>query len=359
MTKLRRAALAALLAGCVHGEPFTPGTYTPPGPYSPGSVTRLTFNLGTDRTPAWLPDGSGILYSLERFDRPDRDRCLAELPAAGGAIRRLVCTPNPFASDSADEFLWFAAAADGRLAYVRASTFVVPSAHPTAPDHEALVLATLGRPLESRDLQQTPYLAPSGLTHGTVAFVQWLDANRLVYVGQRVVYQHICLGCAPFDTLTTGVEVATLDLSGPTPVVAIVPGSDNASSVTVGATPDTIYFTKNGDARVYWHAFSSGQTAVAYDFGAAGIARDVHVRGPRLVAVVGGVVIDSIDPTNGHIQVDSGGPLFVADLVAGTDSMVADATFRFRRPALSPDGRSIVAERRLINVSDLWLVALP
>ena len=77
------------------------------------------------------------------------------------------------------------------------------------------------------------------------------------------------------------------------------------------------------------------------------------------MAVVGGAVIDSIDPFNGHIQVDSGGPLFVADLVSGTDSMVADTSFRFRRPALSPDGRRVVAERRLINVSDLWLVVLP
>src|SRR5574341_164340 len=358
MNRLSCFLLCGFVAGCSHGEPFTPGSYTPAGPYSPGSPSRLTFNLGTDRTPVWLPDGSGILYSFERLDRPDRDRCLALLPPQGGSLRRLVCVPNPVADDSADDFVWFAPAGDGRVAYVRASTKLFSSFHPTAPDHEALVLADLARPLRSEELQQTPYFAPSGITHTTVASVRWLGPASLVYVGQKVVYQHICQGCAPFDTIPTGLEIATLDWSGAAPVVAVVPGSDNASSVAVAAA-DTIYFTRNGDTRVYRLALSSGQTVVAHDFGAAGIARDLHVVGPRLVAVVGGAVIDSIDPFNGHIQVDSGGPLFVVDLLTGTGAMLADTSYRFRRPAVSPDGRRVVVERVTVNRSDLWLLELP
>jgi hypothetical protein len=40
---------------------------------------RLTFNLGDDRTPSWLPDGSGIIYSSEREDRPDHDHTDARI----------------------------------------------------------------------------------------------------------------------------------------------------------------------------------------------------------------------------------------------------------------------------------------
>src|SRR5688572_12531680 len=81
------AALAALTAAaCEHGEPFLLEPYGPVGPQNPGLLTRLTFNPGQDLAPAWLPDGSAIAYTGERGDRPDRDRCLAFMPGAGGPI---------------------------------------------------------------------------------------------------------------------------------------------------------------------------------------------------------------------------------------------------------------------------------
>ena len=81
------ALLAAVMpAGCTHDGPFVPGVYSPGVAPGAGSLVQLTYNAGVDLAPTWLPDGSGFFYTNERFDRPDRDRCLALLPALGGTI---------------------------------------------------------------------------------------------------------------------------------------------------------------------------------------------------------------------------------------------------------------------------------
>src|SRR5436309_1960365 len=77
--------LALALTGCGHSQPFRPGDYGSGQPFVPGSPRRVTYNIGDDRAPAWLPDESGFLYSFQRVDRPDRDYCLGLLPPAGAA----------------------------------------------------------------------------------------------------------------------------------------------------------------------------------------------------------------------------------------------------------------------------------
>src|SRR5688572_10113746 len=66
-----------LLLGCGHTEPFgsTPGGTEQP--FDPSPPVRLTLNQGPDRGAAWLPDGSGILYSAQQLGRDDHDVCLA------------------------------------------------------------------------------------------------------------------------------------------------------------------------------------------------------------------------------------------------------------------------------------------
>jgi hypothetical protein len=96
------AGLALIAAACDHGAPFKPETPAPAPPFTSLFPRRLTFNLGDDRTPSWLPDGSGIIYSSEREDRPDHDRCLTILPAEGGTIRTRYCRVGPVHEDSTD-----------------------------------------------------------------------------------------------------------------------------------------------------------------------------------------------------------------------------------------------------------------
>ena len=84
--------------------------------------------------------------------------------------------------------------------------------------------------------------------------------------------------------------MALLDLSAPGTSPVVLPGTDFASGVSPGPTSDEVYYTLNGDTRVYRRVLSTGDQSVVHDFGAAGIARDVHVAGGRLTAVVGGRV---------------------------------------------------------------------
>lgn len=356
MNARRLVPFCVLLAACEHGAPFRPAPYGPDGPFAPGPVARLTFNAGIDAGAAWLPADAGILYTAERVDRPDDDRCFAIMPPGGGGIFRYVCRGTT-ANDSIDVFDEAAVASDGRIAYVRSRAHRFPGP-PVGPDVQALVVAPLDDPNRVRVLETIAYLSPSGHAHQGVSHIRWLSTNRLVYLGENVVYPRLCMFCVR-DTVRTGIEIVTLDLAGVTPVLAVVPTTDSASSVAVGATSDTIYFTRNGDSRVYRYAFSSGQTDTVHDFAAAGIARDVGFANGRLVAVVGGDVSYAVDTLNGPMQVDRGGELHVVTLATGADVVLGDITFRYRRPVFGPDGTRLTAEAWVGGRSDLWLLEVP
>src|SRR5919108_463722 len=108
------------LVACEHTEPFRPGAYGSSGPLHPGVVARLTFNPGQDLMPAWVPGSDVIVYTAERLDRSDHDRCLAFMPASGGAITRYICGTT-LGDDSLNVYEETAVSADGQIVYVRAS----------------------------------------------------------------------------------------------------------------------------------------------------------------------------------------------------------------------------------------------
>jgi hypothetical protein len=335
--RTRLLLLATLLAACEHGAPFRPVPYTPDGPFSPPPPpTRLTLNPGLDLAPISLPGGV-ILYTAERLDRDDHDLCLAVLPQGGGAITRYICRTTA-EDDSTNVFSEAALAADGQLAYVRASTHRFPF-RPISPDAEALVVATLDDPNAARILRTIAYTAPSGRIHSGISHVGWLGATKLVYLAESVTYPRACSGCPP-DTVRTGLEIATIDFGVPIPIVAVVAGTDSASSVAVGATGDTIYYTRN-DSRVYRWVFSTGQTDTIHDFG-GGIAQDVAVANGR------GLLVAIVDEQ----------PHFVS-IATGADVVVIDTTATFRRPVFSSDGTRVTIERWANGAVDLWLLDVP
>ena len=348
--------LAAAIVACEHTAPFAPGVYTPNGPFGTGSPLRLTYNPGTDLGPIWLPGSEGILYSAERFDRVDRDHCFAILPRGGGTISRYACSTTS-ADDSVDVFENGALAADGRIAYVRLRSRRLP-ARPITPDVQALVVAPLSDPNAVRVLRSVPYSLPSRPPHQGISYIGWLTPSRLIYLAERVTYPQACSSCAP-DTVRTGIEIVTLDFATATPVLTVVPNTDSASSVAVGATGDTVYFTRNGDSRVYRYAFSSGLTDTVFDFAATGIARDVGVSSGRLVAVVGGDVTYVVDSVLGASQVDRGGELHFVILASGAETVIGNVTSRYRHPALSSDGTRVVTEVLTLGSGDLWLMSVP
>jgi hypothetical protein len=225
---------------------------------------------------------------------------------------------------------------------------------------QQLVVGTLADPITVRVLLPfIPYLSPSGRVHQGVAQVRWLNDTSLIYVGQQVSYPAVCMSCVLRDTLASGLEMMRLDLGSSTPALHVLPGTDQASSVTVVGR-DTLFFTINGDTRIFRFTLVDDAVTVVHDFGGGGIARDVQVGGGRLLAVVGGNVSFTPDSVTGGIQRDSGGTIVLVDPTTGGETPLATGSL-FRHPALSPDGHGIVAESYVggLRSTDLWLLETP
>src|SRR5829696_9834110 len=222
------------------------------------SPVGLTFNLADDRTPSWLPDGSGIIYSSERHDRIDRDRCLNVLPPGGGTVSASYCQLHPIHDDSTDLMESPAQHADGRLFYHRIISWVGQQKLGAS----ALVLASQEAPLQATLLQPLPYTAPNGRFHSSIRTPQWVGRDSVLYLAEQLFYE----GSTFFpDTFYTGLDAAILDLSGATPRFEVVPGTDYASAVDVSDDGRAIYYTLGGDSRVFQRDLSSGAVTTVYD----------------------------------------------------------------------------------------------
>ena len=333
------AAALSLVAStaCDHSSPAQP---EPPPALPPVSSTppvRLTFNRADDRTPSWLPDGSGIMYSSERQDRIDRDRCLTVLPPGGGTIVASYCQLDPIHDDSTDLIEAPAQHADGRLFYHRIVSWVGQQKLGAS----ALVMATREAPLDAAFLQQLPYTAPNGRVHSSIRTPQWIGRDSLLYLAEQLFYE----GSTFFpDTFYTGLDAALLDLSGPSPRVEVIPGTDFASGVALGEDSQTIYYTLGGDSRVYRRVLTTGEVTTVHDFGPGVIVRDPQVRGTHLVAVIGGSVLYRLEDAHGYVQRDEGGDLAFVNLSDGSLRLFAGDSVLFRHPVISPDGLRVVVE---------------
>ncbi len=326
--RLSAAALAGALllaAACEHAQPFGAADLGPNEPFSTTFPRQLTLSALGDVDPAWLPDGSGIVYSFQ-LDRPDHDRCLGILPPEGGRQVRTICHV-PLGDLDSTNALWSPAVGPGgALAYVRESS--VPGA--LAPDSRELVVATLDLPDPGRAVLRFPYTASDGATLGTATYVQWIDGRSLVFLAQAVSYNTLVL---PVDTLLTPIELIRVDLSGDSAIVTPVPGTRGASSVFVGAS-DTAYFTRAGDSTVYALNLAGGGPSVVYVFHGVGNVVDAQRRAGKLFAVAG------YPPRFG-----AGG--YVYQLDAAADSLVSlnpqDSVW-YGRAAVAPSGTRVAAE---------------
>lgn len=345
----RMFAPLLLLLGCGHTEPFASIPSGTDQPFDATPPIRLTLNQGPDRGATWLPDGSGILYSAQQLGRRDRDVCFAVLPPTGGRQRQMTCDLSPAGRNLTDALESFAAAPDGRLAFLAASS----SIGATSPDQQGIVLGSVDDPINYRVLQPVPYALPGDRLYGGVSQLQWLSSNRVLYLGERVLYYKACLGC-PLDTLRSGLDATWLAVDEVDPSPQRILGTENASGVSTGSNENEVYYTLGGDTRVFLQSLSDGAVSVVHDFASAGIARDVHVMGNRIAVVVGGRVAFGTDPLLGTMQWDSGGVLHVVDLQAGTD-VTLDGPGLFRRPQISPSGSAIVAEGYSLIVTQAML----
>jgi hypothetical protein len=343
---LRLLTLAATL-GCGHTEPFSPPPFDRDQSFDPSPPVQLTLNRGPDRRPAWLPEGSGILYSTQLVDIRDNDVCLARLPPTGGSQRQLTCALTPSSNNLTDALESAAPTADGRIAFVAATSGIGA----VVPDAQSIALATVNEPATRLLLQSVPYTIPGEGIHHGVSQLRWLGSSRLVYLGEAVSVIRPCQFCV-MDTVRSGLDAVWLNVDGGPVAPHAIPGTDFASGVSPGADQDEVYYTLNGDARVYRTHISTGDVTVVHDFGAAGFARDVHVLGDRMAVVVGGRVAFGVDPSLGPTQWDSGGMVHIVNLQDGND-MVLTAPGLVRRPQLSPSATAVVAEVYPLIITDV------
>jgi hypothetical protein len=322
------------MAGCGHSEPFGSTPYGSDAPFDPSPPVRLTFNPLADRGAAWLPDGSGILYSAQQEGRSDHDLCLTLLPPTGGRQLRLDCDFTGYGADSLNAIESPAPAADGRLAFVEASG----DPDGVVPNFAAIAVAPTLDPRGATVARSLPYAIPGEPTHVVAQQLEWLDAGHLVYVAGGRTFNTLTR-----DTVISNLAVALLDL-GAGGLPTVVPGTTYASGVSAGPQAGEIYYTLGGDTRVYRRVLATGDVSVVHDFGVAGIARDIQIAGTRMTAVVGGRVAFVNDPALGPTQFDSGGVVHVVDLSTGADQAIDHPELMFRRPALSPGGDRVVVE---------------
>jgi hypothetical protein len=350
--RFARFACLVALAGCAHGDIFQTPSQGSDAPRDPAPVpVRLTYNPGIDRSAAWLPDESGLLYSADRLDRDDDDRCLVILPPAGGQVRRTFCPLSLASRDSTDTFEEPAINADGFVAFVRTSRRVGTS----TPQYNALVAGDTGAIDDAVTLHGIPFTV-NGQVYNVVSYLHWLSDEQLVYrAGTR---QTACIGPTtpaspcPLANIETGRTIVLQGLDTAVPIA----GLDYVSSVTVRDS-DELLFTQLGDSRVFSYRLSTGATTIFYDFG-TGIARDVQIAGSRLAAIVGGnvTVINPAfnPPETPQLQYDLGGDLVVVDLGSNV-VQTFQAPARYRRPVLSPSGHHLVVE----SAGDLWRFDFP
>ncbi len=331
-------SLACLSAACSHTEPFSnpQGTDTP---FDPGPPARLTLNPAHDGNPAWLADGSGILYSAQQLNRQDTDVCLAELPPTGGSQRRLVCDV-PGDRETTDAAQSSAADPDGRLALLSAGNGTLGG---TSPVFLAIALSPTLDAADAQTVRSLPFTPAGGVLQDYAGHLRWLTPTRLVYVGQRFRVFSPCPECS-LDTLIDGTEVTVLDLAGGGAAATAIAETALATGVAPIQEGAAILFTLANDTRIYRRTLSTGAVTVFHDFGPAGVVRDVHAGGNRVAAVVGGRVAFSVDPRAGPTQWDSGGVLHVLDLEGDDETVLETPERLYRRPAVSPDGSGVAAE---------------
>ncbi|MEP7326266.1 MAG: hypothetical protein ABI836_09990, partial [Gemmatimonadota bacterium] len=224
---LLSAALIAL-AACSHESPFqahNPGFDSTKGG---GPDRQLTLNPAADIRPAWLSDGSGLIYTFEGLAGTIHDRCLATFLPSGGTRHELPCGTSLLSRDSLDAYSEAAPGPDGQLLFTR--EWSLPGNINAL--HSELQLGTVKQPESATTVLTYPYTAVNGHIHSGISHIRWLSPTRAVYLASTVAYPRPCGTCVA-DTVSTGIELVELDLSGPAPSIQPIPGTDSASSVDV------------------------------------------------------------------------------------------------------------------------------
>jgi hypothetical protein len=357
MTLLRGTPLLLMaLAACAHELPPEPRVGVLDTIPEVGPPIRLTLNPGKDAAPAFSPDGNYIWYSWERTDRPDLDLCLGRIPVGGGTRDQEICHSRPAAHpDSVNWYIWAAPHPDGkRLAWFRLSAF---RDAPRGYSGE-MVIAGVDVPIETvriDSVRNFPTQVALDHFHEQPERVRWADDSTLVYLAVQVVV--LFNFSLPQDTLYSGFEIGTIRLTGGGAQLAYIPGTSGASGYDLGPNGE-VYFTKNGDNRVYRTSLTGGVIDTVLDFGpGTEIARDPVVIDSVIYAIVDGDVTYQFFQDLGNLQSDAGGELWRA---TPSGAQLVDSARRWRHPVWDPNRNVLAIEGRdpVTLVTDIYLIEI-
>jgi hypothetical protein len=386
------AAWALASAACGHSEPFVSSPHETTGSFVGGTPLQLTYSPLSDYEPAFSVDGQWITYQFER-GTPDRDRCVAILPAAGGTRRGELC---PWALGQATRAEGLAAAVlfpDERLFFAfhsglpinltsnQAGLYLAPA---DSVAGATKVLDLLGRPPGATEVW-SQVMDPVALGPDEVVLL----AGRRHLVNSDACSAPECVPARPRDrdrtpirdTIPLGRELAWLHLtaSGVTvtrtrPVPEAIAWSiDTAAGLVtlvtqaVATDPDDgQYFHESVADSVWSQPIDGGPLGLRYATDPAHLVRRME-RIHGVATGFGRLFLSRswrrpADMPQGTAPVPVGTPLqsdIIEVLSDGTVRIVAPAvSWRWGALRLSPDGRSLLAEALERTSSDIYLIRL-
>lgn len=298
-----RWPLFLLAVACGHSDPYQVSAIpASDSPFSGNVPIQLTFDDGKDRFPALTPDNQILWYSFQSRDRPDGDRCLASMPAAGGS-RTEYCLPDVASLTRREGFDFPTPGPEGQLLYTR----YVSDIGAFLSDSGTLMLADVNAPLQARPLLRLPAnVDGAGFTY--IGRIRWVARDRIILVAEDMSVRRICGACTDKDTIYRGTALLEGRITPTGAAFARIPGTDQANDFAISAGGDSLYFSRTDEDplvpplrahQVYAVPIAGGTPRVVFTGAVGDTIYSITRIGSRL-AVTSKGTIRSVDLANGN-----------------------------------------------------------
>ncbi len=342
------------LVGCGHTDPFTDQDNSEDGPFAPGDPLKLTYNVGFDAYPFYLPGDTLVGYAFQRPGTTNGNQCFGVLPAGGGTTISESCPRTAASLDSTERFeVGVPLTADSVLLVQ-----VTRVAGGRADDFAYIGRAAWNDATSFSVIQRFPIRTPAGSIEFTPSHMALTGDGNVAYLSTTA--SSACPGFEPFCEdpirpvlLVHGLEIAQVPLAGG--AIQVLPGTDLATSMGAGRSPGSVIFTRPLDTRVY-ERDAGGVITVLVDMVEGPAARDVQLHGDTVVAITGGMVSVFTLPDGRQVQSVSPGNITLARISTGEVTLAAMGSWS--RPSFSGDGTKLVAEFAG-GAGDVYVVTLP